>query len=228
MCCRCFFRGILLIALLLTAHEVQAATYPPDITNLVFLQGITDQLCYPTSTAVCITQGMLNVDQLTSSFNDGVNETDQWNVDLLGLWSFAGGTPTPIDLTGFAVVEFLGLNGSSPFGTFNSLMADIFVQGSGGGHSLRITNDTASRSTGQAIIADIGGQPVFQANSFFDIFTDLSVDLGTFTESTNPPVHLATASIPEPVTGILPGIPLMLLTFRLRRITQSRTRSERR
>ncbi len=117
----------------------------------------------------------------------------------------------PISLTG--PVEVVTTNRLlSTTGTFDTEIVSMSLSGNSLAGFLMIREDPARPSTGSTDITDIGGG-LFHIDSFFDVFTELSVDGGnTWIQSdTSTRLHL----IPEPGALILLGTgALGLLTRR--------------
>ena len=77
------------------------------------------------------------------------------------------------------------------------------------GSLLREDQDAGKESTGETTITSLGGG-LFRVDSFFDVFTELSVDGGLhWIDSSDPPGHVAL--VPEPGTLALAGAALALL-----------------
>jgi len=75
---------------------------------------------------------------------------------------------------------------------------------SGSGILIRV--DPSNASNGQTTITDIGGG-LFQFVSFFDLFTDLSVDGGQNFIPSQGSTHVEAVGVPGPVAGAgLPGL----------------------
>ena len=88
-----------------------------------------------------------------------------------------------------------------------------------GPNGLMIRQSSSTASTGQTTISDIGGGQ-FQISSFFDVFTELSLDSGqTWTPSQQGTI-LTLAPVPEPSTMIAGA--LLLLPFGLQGIRKLR------
>jgi hypothetical protein len=108
--------------------------------------------------------------------------------------SLDGGPPTP-DLTAF------GFQGDKVgAGVFTTLLTQLNINA---GTAL-IRADPSTRSTGAMTITDQGGGG-FQISSFFDVFTDISVDGGTtWVPATNGPTRFdLVENTPEPSTAWL-------------------------
>jgi hypothetical protein len=71
------------------------------------------------------------------------------------------------------------------------------LSGDVGGVSIEIRESPSSRSPGQVRVLDIGGGD-FQIDSFFDVFTELSVDGGPFQPQTNEASRIELIPVPEP------------------------------
>lgn len=101
----------------------------------------------------------------------------------------AGGTEI---LTGTFATEMLSMNlsGTTPLGPF------------------LIRESPTLQSTGQTSVAPIGGGQ-FLINSFFDVFTELSIDGGqTWMPSTTGPGHVTLTGVPEPASMCLLAVSL--------------------
>jgi hypothetical protein len=112
-----------------------------------------------------------------------------------------------------------GLNNLPATTTFNTQMMQLDIAGGNlpPGEMLRVSPTISS--TGQATITDIGGGQ-FRIDSFFDVFTELSLDGGqTWAPASGP---LAMTSVPEPSSVALMatgGSLLALIAWRRRRRT---------
>lgn len=116
----------------------------------------------------------------------------------------------PSDATDTIIQRLTGLGGP---GTFNTQMTQLDMSL---GNGLFVRIDPQTPSTGQTTIEDIGAGE-YKITSFFDIFTDISLDGGnTWTPSTGPAV-MTLESTPEPSTLALVGTGIAgLLAFRRR------------
>ena len=103
-------------------------------------------------------------------------------------------------------MEALGKAGLT-VGTFVTQMLNLGMTGTIGGNSVAITLDPTQASLGTTSITEIstGPPPLFQITSFFDVFTELSLNNG-------PPVpsdggHIVVLNpIPEPSSLIILGM----------------------
>jgi hypothetical protein len=146
---------------------------------------------------------------LTSS---GGNDTETFNSELQGQVSLGGSPYIPIDLTGPVSVEEFGHTGMTT-GTFNTQMLSMDMTGNVAGHSVEIMLDPTNPTLGQTMVDGAGGG-LFRIDSFFDVFTELSIDHGPFVPSTG---AARVDLLPEPTSLGLLGIGAFALCTRRRR-----------
>jgi hypothetical protein len=129
--------------------------------------------------------------------------TEQFNSIVVGNISINGGSLNPISLSGLVSVILFGYTTLGQLGTFNTEMVQLDLSGSG----VLIRESPTLASTGQTKIEDIGGG-LFRITSFFDVFTELSLDGGqnwipstgsTHVDLTNTPLP---AALPLFATGL--------------------------
>jgi len=98
-------------------------------------------------------------------------------------------------------------------GTFQTEIVAMSLTGTGG---IMIRESPTLPSTGQTTITDIGGG-LYHIDSFFDVFTELSLDGGTnWIPNSGGPTHVV-LGIPEPASVVLMGVALVgLLSWRRR------------
>ena len=137
----------------------------------------------------------------------GPNEIEMFDSTATGNVSVGGGPFNPITLTGPVQTVVFNKVGNTT-GVFNTEMLALNL--SGGGVMLRESPTLAS--TGVTSITDVGGGN-FQIDSFFDIFTELSVDGGRTWIPSNGPTHVSLQPIPEPGTAALLTAGLVLFAF---------------
>ena len=130
-------------------------------------------------------------------------------------------SPTgPVTLTGPGSGH---LSGTAPTSADDSLLfnAEMLSLDLTGGPFFAIRESPTLQSVGQTqIAADPGG--TFRINSFFDVFTELSVDGGQ-TWTPNDPAVWSFQSVPEPTTLVLATMALVGCAFRRRRSRCSAT-----
>ena len=82
-------------------------------------------------------------------------------------------------------------------------MLSMDLTGTVGGHSVEIMLDSQLGSTtGQTTITSLGGG-LFNIHSFFDVFTELSLDGGPFQGQIGGPTVVMLQGVPEPSTWVM-------------------------
>lgn len=153
---------------------------------------------YPGAVIVSISNVQHIPESLISRTSSGGNDFETMSSQLTGLASINGGSAVPFTLTGPVEIEVFSYAPGNT-GTFSTQMLSMDMTGTVGGHSVAITLDNnLGNSTGQTTITPIGGG-LYDINSFFDVFTELSLDGGTAQpQSGGPSVVILTS--PEPST----------------------------
>lgn len=125
----------------------------------------------------------------------GSGTTEQFNSTLLGNVSTngTGGPFNPISLTGPVTVFLNGYTTLGQLGTFSTEMLLLNLSAVG----VLIRESPTLQSTGQTKIEDIGGG-LFKITSFFDVFTELSLDGGQNWIPSTDSTHVDLANIPLP------------------------------
>jgi hypothetical protein len=116
--------------------------------------------------------------------NNGVDEFEQFNSQLVGQISLDGGPFQPIQATGPVQTEVLGKVGNVA-GTFQTEMLSMTLNAG----PIMIRESPTLASLGQTSITDLGGG-LYQIDSFFDVFTELSMDGGNTWLPADGPVHV--------------------------------------
>ncbi len=132
---------------------------------------------------------------------DGPNQIATFSSTLTGVASALGMT-FPYELTGQTVVTTLDFPGTRQgLGTFGEVMNSMLLTGTVAGAGVEIRMDPTAGASGMTTTTDLGGG-LFRINSFFDVFTDISLDGGE-TWTPGNPVRLTLQSVPEPSTWIM-------------------------
>jgi len=182
---------------------------PADVHACYALIGLGNPLCLVQGDHSFFTNPHYDVVPGTS------NGLDQFGSTFTGMATGAslGTNVMPLTLSGPVQVEIFNRPSNNMTGTFDTEMLQLDLSG---GPGIMIRESPTLASTGMTKITD-NGNGTFHIDSFFDIFTELSLDGGaTWTPSTAPThVDLVT---PEPATfGILGLGSLALVIFRRRR-----------
>ena len=111
------------------------------------------------------------------------NEIETFD-SVLTAFANDGSGPVPVTLTGPVSTIVLGKTGTTT-GTWDTEMLSMSLSGDIGGIPIEIRESPSLPSTGQTTITDLGGG-LYQIDSFFDVFTELSVDGGPFQPQTSP------------------------------------------
>ncbi|MBI3837991.1 MAG: PEP-CTERM sorting domain-containing protein [Planctomycetia bacterium] len=148
-----------------------------------------------------------------------MDEIEQFGSSVTGMVSINGGAAQPVGGTGPVSVLVQGHGpAGSPTGTFQTEMLSMDLNL--GGPMIRESPTLAS--LGQTTITDIGGG-MFHIDSFFDVFTELSLDGGQTWMPSEGSTHVSLT--PEPASVTMLGVGLACLVgyaWRRRRSALSR------
>ena len=149
------------------------------------------------------------------------NEHEHFDSTLTAMVSANGSPDQPVSLSGPVDTLVLGKAGNTT-GTFQTEMLSLNLSGNSPFGPVMIRESPTLQSLGQTSITSTTGG--FHIDSFFDIFTELSVDGGqSWIPDSNGPAHVSLqslSSVPEP--GTLAWGAAMGLVFGLRRMRARR------
>ena len=151
----------------------------------------------------------------------GPDEEEFFTSSLVGVAVFPGmgGATAPVHLQGPVQTIVRGKTGNQT-GTFDTEIIAMSLTGDIAGMQVIIQQHQTIPSLGQTTITDLGGA-LWEIDSFFDVFTELSVDLGSgftpFVPATEGVRMTLGPIVPEPVTMVLLGAALSLAIRRRRR-----------
>ncbi len=133
----------------------------------------------------------------------GADEQLSFDVTLTALATAGGGIWVPISFTGPLTAMVFGKAGMTT-GTFIAEITSVACTGSIGPVSGIIRESPNLATMGQFSIVDLGGG-LYEIDSFFDLYTELSVLGGPFVPDSNGPHHMVL--VPEPATLMLLLLP---------------------
>lgn len=142
-----------------------------------------------------------------------INNAD---VEFSGHTTSPGWALGPVAMSGFIVA--LEVNRATETGTFDTEMIQLSLSGLSAAGPLMIRESPTLLSPGQLTISDLGGGQ-YMMDSFFDVFTELSVDGGKLWYPSNGSTRfqLPGEEVPEPATLPVAASALALLAAVLRR-----------
>jgi len=141
----------------------------------------------------------------------GPNEIEDFNSQALGMISANGGPNDNMNANGPVRTEVFGKVGNVT-GTFNTEMLQLNLSGVSAIYGpFMIRESPTLASLGQTTITDIGGG-LYHIDSFFDVFTELSVDGGQSWIPSDSSTRVVLD--PEPSTCALACLTVGLLTLR--------------
>ncbi len=136
------------------------------------------------------------------------NELETFDSTLEATASVGGGPDVPVTLTGPVTVRVDAYSSGST-GTFATEIVSMSLTGSVGTTSVevRVSPLPGLQSLGSTTIIDLGGG-LWEIDSFFDVYTELSVDGGAFMADITGPAHMVLGDpvVPEPGSLTLLGM----------------------
>jgi hypothetical protein len=124
----------------------------------------------------CFKNAQITTDPGTGDETETVDSIVEGTLDL-------GAGPQPVTLTGPVTTVVRGKGGATT-GSWDTEILSMSLSGDVGGVSIEIRESPSSQSPGKTSVLD-NGDGTFQIDSFFDVFTELSVDGGPFQPQTN-------------------------------------------
>jgi hypothetical protein len=146
------------------------------------------------------------------------DETQNFDSMLVGMFDLGAG-PEPVTLTGPVETRTIGRNSRST-GTWDTEMVSMSLSGDAGGVAIDIRESPSKKTEGKKKVVTLGGGQ-FEFDSFFDVFTEISVDGGPFMRQTTQAVRFELRKAPEPGLGIalLSALPVLRWMGRRRELS---------
>ena len=134
-------------------------------------------------------------------------EIEQFDSTVQGVFDDGSG-PQLVTLNGPAQIKVIDKLPTEETGSWQTEILSMDLSGNVGGLSIQLRTSPAQPSMGQTSVTLLGGGGLYQIDSFFDVFVELSIDGGPFQPSLGPPgrmtlervsdggVHLPAADLP--------------------------------
>ena len=92
------------------------------------------------------------------------------------------------------------------------------LSGDVGGVSIELRESPNRASPGETNVVDIAQGNLYQFDSFFDVFVEISIDGGPFQPQTNEATRMQLSLVPEPgrLLMLLAGLPMLWLLAKRR------------
>ena len=214
----------MMATLSLIAGTVSTSSSLPPTDGVYVANSDSCYLIPAVQLTACLQNGIVgNFLNPQSDFNVSPgNQLSSFQSTLTADLSLAGSPLGTFQFQGTEVEEIFGRTSQADLGTFNTELLAFDMSGDITGlGTLLIRESPTLASLGQTSVTSIPGTtPLFQIESFFDIFTEISIDGGqTWIPQTGGPTRVDLQSAaPEPGTWFLLSTSLAgLAAFQLRR-----------
>ena len=186
---------------LFTDPSLPPESDPPDCGNLVsFYAGSGIHAVYPGPIEMSNPLYMC----FQNVFRQAIGMDEQETFDCI--WECEidfGSGPMLVTLTGVGTHMVYGRLLSTA-GTFDCEIVSLSLSGTAGGHNIQLRESPTLQSLGVTDIWDLGGG-LYEIDSFFDVFTELSVDGGPWTAQTTEAARITLVEVasvpPQPPTS---------------------------
>jgi len=145
----------------------------------------------------------------------GPDEIEDFNAQMVGKVAVNGSPNQPANASGPSTWDVHGKVGNTT-GTFDTEMLALNLSGTSPFGPFMIRESPTLASLGQTKISDLGGG-LFRIDSFFDVFTELSVDGGQSWIPSSSSAHVVLMPVPEPSLCAFAGLAIAALISRCRR-----------
>lgn len=177
--------------------------------------------CFPAA-GVCIDPGAFMPLALVSSTFNATGQDIVTTVSYTGMLTTLTHAPLgPITLSGTMEQEVVGRTFDTELGTWETDLVSLALSGPVLGHTLTVGLDPTTPSVGSTSVSSLSRTDLmFEIDSFFDVFVELSLDTPTPLHTQRGPIHaalVAPAAVAEPGTLALMGLGIALFAFGRRR-----------
>jgi hypothetical protein len=167
---------------------LDSADLPPDVSLDPRCQGVISlyqsdeelHALYPGGVDMTDVQHECFVNATTTQV--GPDQQEDFDSTVKAKIDLGGGTEI-VELSGPVTTTVQNRTGSQT-GTFDTEIVSLGLTGDVGGIPIQIRESPSQQSAGQATITDIGGGQ-FAVDSFFDVYTEISINGGPFMPQTN-------------------------------------------
>jgi hypothetical protein len=139
------------------------------------------------------------------------DETEDFDSTVTGFFDDGSG-PQPVTVSG-PVSVVVGRKGGATTGSWDTEIVAMSLSGDVGGVSIEIRESPSRESPGETRVDDLGGGQ-YEIDSFFDVFTEVSVSGGPWMPQSNEATRM---DLPEPDQLVLLLFSLPLLQWMGRR-----------
>ncbi len=190
---------------ILSSPDLPAESDPPNCITLVSrYEGSGVQSSYPGGQNLSDPYYKCFINVLRTTDPGTGDETETFDATMEGIFDDGSG-PKPIVMTGPVSTVARGKGGATT-GSWDTEILSMSLVGDVGGIQIEIRESPSLPSVGSIRVRDIGGS-LWEIDSFFDVFTELSVSGGAFQPQTNAAGRMDLVPIPPTVILNSPNLP---------------------
>jgi len=186
----------------------------PTLPLLNVPYAVTSWNCFP-GLGICVTGAVQFTSPSSSSFDVSGQHITTGALFSGTVTDLLGNGSTPITLSGTVEQDVLGRSSATETGSWTTNLVSFSFSGSVLGETVNATSDPGQPSTGTTSITEIGPNQ-FRINSFFDVFTELSLDGPITLTTTLGPIRVEAVPEPSSIAALATGLLIVLAVFRRR------------
>lgn len=184
---------------------------------------VSGTICIQLGPGVCVVNPSLSGFNGTTSTINGMGQAIDSNISFDALiYTDNNGMPGtligPLHASGPIGILYADRTSDNELGSFTSTLTELDLTGTFNGHSLEVML-TSTTSSGNTTVSQQGSD--FRISSFFDVFTEISIDHGNFIQG--PERHFVLTT-PEPGSASLLLLGLLSAAGEIRRRMADRSR----